>query len=62
MIVVAAATVVLRQFFQKPGDPEDLERRRRSQLNQVGRIVEGLVVALVESQGWAAPGPGPDKL
>jgi hypothetical protein len=61
VIVVAAATVVLRQFFQKPGDPEDLERRRRSQLNQVGRIVEGLVVELVESQGSAAPGPGPAK-
>jgi hypothetical protein len=54
-IVVAAATVVLRQFFQKPGDPEDEERRRRSQLNQVGRIVEGLVVELVESQGSAPP-------
>ncbi len=53
-IVVAAAVVVLRQIFQKPGNPEDEERRRRSQLNQVGRIVEGLVVELVESQSPAA--------
>ena len=43
----------MRQFFRKPEDPEDEERRRRSQLNQVGRIVEGLVVELVESQGPA---------
>ncbi len=57
-LVAAAAAVVLRQFFQKPGDPQDEERRRRSQLNQVGRIVEGLVVELVESQGSAAPESG----
>jgi len=57
-IVVAAAAVVLRQIFQKPGNPEDEERRRRSQLNQVGRIVEGLVVELVESQSPAAPASG----
>lgn len=53
-LVVAAAAVVLQQVFRKPADPEDEERRRRSQLNQVGRIVEGLVVELVESQGPAA--------
>ena len=50
-LVAAAAAVVLQQVFRKPPDPEDEERRRRSQLNQVGRIVEGLVVELVESQG-----------
>ncbi len=54
-LVVAVAGVALRQYFQKPPDPEDEERRRRSQLNQVGRIVEGLVVELVESQGAVAP-------
>jgi hypothetical protein len=51
VLVLAVAGVALRQYFQKPEDPEDEERRRRSQLNQVGRIVEGLVVELVESQG-----------
>jgi hypothetical protein len=56
-IVAAAAAVVLRQYFQKPENPEDEERRRRSQLNQVGRIVEGLVVELVESQGAGLPSP-----
>jgi hypothetical protein len=54
-LVLAVAGVALRQFFKKPEDPDDEERRRRSQLNQVGRIVEGLVVELVESQGGTAP-------
>jgi hypothetical protein len=54
-LVVAVAVAALRQYFRKPEDPEDEERRRRSQLNQVGRIVEGLVVELVETQGSAAP-------
>jgi uncharacterized protein DUF3592 len=54
VLVAAVGGVALRQYFQKPPDPEDEERRRRSQLNQVGRIVEGLVVELVESQGTAS--------
>jgi hypothetical protein len=56
-IVAAASAVVLRQYFQKPENPEAKERRRRSQLNQVGRIVEGLVVELVETQGAVLPSP-----
>lgn len=59
--MVAAAVAVLRQVFRKPEDPEDEEKRRRSQLNQVGRIVEGLVVELVESQGAAAPESAPAR-
>jgi hypothetical protein len=55
VLVAGASAVVLQQLFRKPPDPEDEERRRRSQLNQVGRIVEGLVVELVESQGPPAP-------
>ncbi len=58
-LVVALTAAALRQLFRKPEDPEDEERRRRSQLNQVGRIVEGLVVELVESQGSAAPATSP---
>ena len=61
VIVAAVAAAALRQYFQKPEDPEDEERRRRSQLNQVGRIVEGLVVELVESQGPVAPAFNPAK-
>ena len=52
---IVAAAVLLHRHFQKPEDPEDEERRRRFQLNQVGRIVEGLVVELVEAPGSAAP-------
>jgi len=54
-LVVVAGVAVLRQVFRKPESPEDEEKRRRSQLNQVGRIVEGLVVELVETQGSATP-------
>jgi hypothetical protein len=61
VLVVAVTAAALRQFYRKPEDPEDEERRRRSQLNQVGRIVEGLVVELVESQGSAAPAPDSAK-
>ena len=56
--MAAVGAVALRQYFQKPEDPEDEERRRRSQLNQVGRIVEGLVVELVESQAPVALATG----
>jgi hypothetical protein len=54
-LVVIAAAVMLQRLFKKPEDPEGEERRRRSQLNQVGRIVEGLVVELVETPAWPAP-------
>jgi hypothetical protein len=54
-LVVIAAAVMLQRLFKKPEDPEGEERRRRSQLNQVGRIVEGLVVELVETP--ASPEP-----
>lgn len=57
VLIAAVGTVALRQYFRKPEDPEDEERRRRSQLNQVGRIVEGLVVELVESQAPAVLSP-----
>jgi hypothetical protein len=49
-VLVAVGAAVLREVFKKPEDPENEEKRRRSQLNQVGRIVEGLVVEVVESQ------------
>jgi hypothetical protein len=58
-LAVVVGIAVLRQAFRKPESPEDEEKRRRSQLNQVGRIVEGLVVELVESQGNAVPEAAP---
>lgn len=58
---------------RRPADPEEIERRRRSHLSQVGRIVEGHVVELREispepqsgggffrRRGQAAPGGTPD--
>ncbi len=48
-LIVGAAAVSVHFFFRKPEDPEDEERRRRFQLNQVGRIVEGQVVEMVET-------------
>jgi len=46
---------MIHRVLKKPEDPEDEERRRRFQLNQVGRIVEGLVVELVETPASPAP-------
>jgi hypothetical protein len=52
---MAVAVAILQRVFRKREDPEAEERRRRFQLNQVGRIVEGLVVELVETPATAAP-------
>ena len=54
-VIIAVAAMILQRVFQKPEDPEAEERRRRFQLNQVGRIVEGLVVELVETPASALP-------
>ena len=54
-LVVAVAVAMLRQLFKTPESAESEERRRRAQLNQIGRIVEGLVVELVEAPASPAP-------
>ncbi len=46
--VLVAAIMISVRLYQKPPNPDEEERRRRFQLNQVGRIVEGLVVEVVE--------------
>jgi hypothetical protein len=62
LVLAAAAVIIHRLFFKKPEDPEGEERRRRFQLNQVGRIVEGLVVELVETPASAATESGSGML
>jgi hypothetical protein len=61
-LCVAVALGVRHLFFRKPDDPEEEERRRRSHLNQVGRIVEGYVVEIVEALGTPAAGSGSGPL
>ena len=39
---------------RRPRDPEEVERRRRAYLNQVGRIVEGHIVEITEAHHEAA--------
>ena len=43
--------MMFHRVFRTQEDPEGEERRRRLQLNQIGRIVEGLVVDVVETVG-----------
>jgi hypothetical protein len=58
--VGAAATVaagaMVSQWLRRPPDPEETERKRRSYVNQVGRIVEGHVVELIEEPAPADAG------
>jgi hypothetical protein len=49
-----AAGAMVSQWFRRPPDPDETERKRRSYVNQIGRIVEGHVVQLIEE---AAPAP-----
>ena len=44
---VAAIAMIAYAFFRPAEDPEDIERKRRLHLNQIGRIAEGQVVELV---------------
>jgi hypothetical protein len=44
---LAASAAVFRWINRRP-DPEDTERRRRSHVNQVGRIVDGQIVEIID--------------
>ena len=44
---LAASAAVFRWMQRRP-DPDEAERRRRSHVNQVGRIVDGQIVEIIE--------------
>jgi hypothetical protein len=52
---VAAGAMIAYAFFRPAEHPEDVERKRRLHLNQIGRIAEGQVVELVEHPADAPP-------
>jgi hypothetical protein len=43
-----AASAAMFRWFPRRADPDDAERRRRSHVNQVGRIVDGQIVEIIE--------------
>jgi hypothetical protein len=45
---VAAVAMIAYAFLRPAENPEEVERKRRLHLNQIGRIAEGQVVELVE--------------
>jgi hypothetical protein len=66
--VGAAATIaagaMISQWLRRPADPDEAERKRRSYVNQIGRIVEGHVVQLIDepaAQGESDSGPSSRK-
>jgi hypothetical protein len=52
-----AARGALYWWRRRARDPEETERQRRSHLNQVGRIVEGHIVEILEAQASSGLGP-----
>jgi hypothetical protein len=52
-VAAVAAGAMASQWFRRPPDPDETERKRRSYVNQVGRIVEGHVVELIEEPATA---------
>jgi hypothetical protein len=53
---------IVAWWRRRPQDPEEIERRRRSYLNQVGRIVEGQVMEIVEAPAPPANGKRRQRL
>lgn len=53
---VVAAGVTILWLRRRPADPDEIERRRRTYLNQIGRIVEGQVLEIQEGPPRAPSG------
>ena len=54
-IVVAAAVGVVVWLRRPPRDEEEIERKRRSHLNKIGRIVEGQVLEIADAPAQIRP-------
>jgi hypothetical protein len=52
---VAGFSLIAYAFFRPTVDPEEVERKRRLHLNQIGRIAEGQVVDLAEHEADPRP-------
>ncbi len=46
--LLAAAGFAVYWISRRPDDPDEIERKRRAYLNQVGRICEGQIVEILE--------------
>jgi len=55
---VAGFSLIAYAFFRPTVDPEEVERKRRLHLNQIGRIAEGQVVDLAEHEADPRPARG----
>jgi len=56
--VALAASGALQWWRRRPRDPQEIERRRRSRLNQIGRIVEGQIVEILDAPAPAVEARG----
>jgi hypothetical protein len=57
--IVLLTAIGIYSWRKRPRETEDLERQRRTYLNQVGRIVEGQVIEIIESdEPEIKPGTG----
>jgi hypothetical protein len=53
--ILLVAAGILSWWLRRPRDPEEVERRRRAYLNQVGRIVEGHILEITETPHHPEP-------
>ncbi|MGA2483610.1 MAG: hypothetical protein ABSF92_10905 [Candidatus Acidiferrales bacterium] len=47
-LLLAVVLMAVFSLLRRPPDPDEIERKRRAHLNQIGRICEGQIVELVE--------------
>jgi hypothetical protein len=55
-VLLAAILVVVFSLFRRAPSADEIERKRRAHLNQIGRICEGQIVELVEQSAGEPEG------